>query len=505
MSSENNASGEDILSEEEVLRILENVKKPRDLAAVEHWLQGRNHLQSCLFDTPMKRSSDSSKATLQSTKASRPKELNFLISLSSLLHIDELTADKLLKEYCQQQILERQTTATLELESFSTLESVRDFFYCQQQYFWRILQELLRIDKDEDHWCYQIAHRSIQALISNNLLSTLLTRTNSLQNWQPITPSKSHFPSFSDSNTPLSPVLLDTQCSEFIGRHMLACTEFTVHELERALETLILLLYTHANLNLSQLESLMELAGRDSFSIPRGCAQLVKAIQGQEQGEGFAFRVPLLITRSGGLPWVEATYKRLGEQICFKYVTLFSETMQFWRAFQPIRENEEKPRHPLLESYNQSNMERFTANLQGKVVSCKDKENVHTVVLLLWGIFLEVFGGSGRAESVFLPRDFFQWVSQFNQSVRGFAGYDDELIDDESVGTKAEVLVKVAVTAGGMEGLVTVLSRVLGLATAINGDINATVSGNPNPHVNHGSCPTLYLILIIMIPLLTQT
>jgi hypothetical protein len=476
MFADNSSVGESIFRDEDVLAILGNAKITMNYTPIEGWLQDGSRIYSRLFDAPSRRSSEASKAQMQALKASRPKELIFLTSLSSLLLIDELTAEIVLKEYCQQQVLgsHNLTVATLELTSFITLENVRDFYYSQQQSLWKILQELLRIDKDEGHKCHSIAHKNISSLMNRDknkntdLLGILLSRIDTLQSWQPNVPSKSQFTSFEGSHPITANAVLDTRCSEFIGRHMLACSEFVAHELERALETLILLLYTHASLNQQQLESLIRNGSRDNYSVPRGCVQLLRALEGTVEFDA-PFRVPFSVTSIGGLPTVQATYRKIGEQISFKYITIFAESLQFWRALavQPLGSREEhKATHPLLDNYSQTDMEIFTSTLEGLVsnsLEClnSDGMNIRASILLLWSMFLEMFGNPMREETVVRPAEFKQWMSKGNYK-------DNNLVVSGSFGSRVDLIMEISLGAGGLEALVGVLSRVIRVGSTVS-------------------------------------
>ena len=470
---------EDIVLEEHVLRLLENASGAADLAIVDSWLNGGKRVQSSLLVAPIKEPSGSSRTSLQSMKSARPKELAFIISISTLLNIDELAAEILLTEYCQEQVQVlgiKEQTKTIDLEALTTLESVRNFYYDQQQYLWKILQELLRIDKDEDHHFQLIARNNIQFLIKNDLLSVLLARITRLQDWQPMNLAKSQFKAFLGIDAPFA--LLDNRCSDFIGRHMLASAEFAGNELERALETLILLLYTHASLNQSQLVCLMTYASRDAYSVPRGCVQLVQAILGQDD----TFTVPFSVYDKKGLPGVQAVFKKLGDVLALKYVIVFSESLQFWRALQPT--GDERQSHPLLVNYVQNDMERFTDTLrnqfEAKPKKGKNDVKVHAVMYFLWGVFLEVFGGARRTETVHRPPDFALWVgtNQSDQSDRyeddRYAGEGDEM---SPVGSTAEIVLSSAVSGGAVEALVSVLNRVIGLSTSsgVSGGLGAII------------------------------
>jgi hypothetical protein len=453
--------GDDFLSEEQVLRLLEDSLLPRDQENLKDWLDNGKRLQSSLFEDPLKVPSASSKASMKSTKE---PQLAFLLSLSSTLNIDELQAERLLMEYCEQQVLQSResTTRKLELESFSVLENVRDFYYNQQQYLWKILQELLRIDKEEDHSCCFLAKSNIQHLVNGDLLGTLLHRITQLQNWQPIILSKSQLAAFPGSIAPFA--LLDTRCSDFMVRHMLASAEFAVNELERALESLILLLYKHASLNQLQLETLMTNASRDSYSVPGGCIQLVKSILGQGDGP---FKVPFHVYNKEGLPTVESAYQSLAEKLSMKYIVIFSESLQFWRALQTSENWEERETHPLLENYDHGDTLRFTIHLFNSFDNLPKKsksehENVHTVTLFLWALFLEMFGCHKRAENVPRPEDFSSWLYDSN-SARNLVPNGSQRDDLLSARSIAELLLAKTLAAGALESFESILHRVIGL------------------------------------------
>ena len=488
MLPESAASEDDILFIKFVLHVLENVSEAGDLTAVEGWLKGGRRVQSSLLETPTKVPSESSKISLQTSKSSRSKELNFLLALSSLLHIDEAAADKLLEEYCQEQILgnREETTRTLDLESLSTLESVRNFYFDQQQYLWKILQELLRIDKDEDHQCRHIARENIQYLVSNNLPEIILARIKSLQNWQVHALTKMQFKSFLGTDvTPFA--LLDNRCSDFLGRHILASAEFVGNELVRALETLILLLYTSSSLNQSQLESLMLTAGRDAYGMPLGCVQVVEAILGKD----FTVRIPFLVYNKDGLPDVHAVHTKLGEQISLKYIIIFTESLQFWRFLQPLN-NEEKQTHPLLSDYIQNDMERFTTHFQNLFTSSVFKptktakgnfernlgSRVHNVLYFLWGLFLEMFGDVRRVKNILRPPEFISWI-QMNQSEHendnngNDVNYSNNSFNSSSSSTHLKLIPErilfETLSHSVIEDLISILSIVLGSTTDTHG------------------------------------
>ena len=465
MASESVSFSDDFLLEDQVLHLLVDASRSDDRDVLNVWLNNGCRLQSRLFEVPLKKPCESSKDALKSRKATRPLELSFLLSLSSTLCIDELECDILLQEYCKQQVLlsRDSTSGTLDFESFLVFENVRDYHYTQQQLLWKILQELLRIEKDEEHNCCFLARTNITHLMEKKLLNTLLVRISNLQDWVVTTPMKSQLTAFRGSAPPFA--LLDTRCSDFMGHHMLASAEFASNELERALETLILLLYTRANLNQLQLENLMIKAGRDSYAAPRGCLQLTQSILGQNEVPSAS---PFLVRQNNGLHSTHTMYYELGARLYMKYMVVFAESLQFWRSLQPAGIWEEREAHPLLDNYVQQDTERFTASLinQFDLLSNKssdESKTVHSVALFLWGLFLEMFGNSARAENVLRPQDFSLWACGTRSlSQNDSSSGRNEIIPPSRGGTAEKILLKTVDIAVG--GLVTIFGRVTGSA-----------------------------------------
>lgn len=463
MPSNDDSGYDDSLSEEQILRLLDHASRPADQKIIGDWLGCGKRLHSRLLEVlPL----DTSKLSHQSLE--RPIEQKFLTSLCSLLNIGESDASVLLSEYRKQNDLIG--SIELNLESFQVLENVRDFYYGQQHFLWKILQELLRIDKDEDHHCFSLARLNVQNLMSKDLLKILLARVRRLQNWQPTILSKSQFSAFSSSNP--STALVDTRCCDFIGRHQLTSAEFAANDMEITLETLILLLYTHCSLDFMQLDNLLTEAARDSYASPRGCKELVQSILG---GNDEPFKVPYLHSKKEGLPAVQAVYQKLDDAISMKYVVILAESLQFWRVLQPPVNWEELERHPLLDNYVHSSVIRFTTSLQstfGKLSKLDRKESceAHTTILFLWGLFLEMFGSHRGSEIVSIPPDFSAWVCGDIDSSDNFQvprGEENALtltLRNTKKGV-AESILSSTDAAGAIQALVCILTRVIGLST----------------------------------------
>ena len=465
MPSNDDSGYDDSLSEEQILRLLDHALRLADQKIIGDWLGCGKRLHSRLLEVlPL----DTSKLSHQSLEVTRPIEQRFLTSLCSLLNIGESDASVLLLEYRKHNDL--LGSIELNLESFQVLENVRDFYYGQQHFLWKILQELLRIDKDEDHHCFCLARLNVQNLMSKDLLKILLARVRRLQNWQPTILSKSQFSAFSSSNP--STALVDTRCCDFIGRHQLTSAEFAANDLEITLETLILLLYTHCSLDFTQLDNLLTEAARDSYASPRGCKELVQSILG---GNDEPFKVPYLHSKKEGLPAVQAVYQKLDDAISMKYIVIFAESLQFWRVLQPPVNWEELERHPLLDNYVHSSVIKFTTSLQSnfdKLSKLDRKESceAHTTILFLWGLFLEMFGSHRGSEIVSIPSDFSAWVCGDLDSSDNFQGPrgEENALTLTLRNTKkgvAESILSSTDAAGAIQALVSILTRVIGLST----------------------------------------
>jgi hypothetical protein len=457
---------DDSLSEEQILRLLDHALKPADQRIIGDWLGSGKRLHSRLLEALL---SDSSKLSYQSLDVTRPVEQQFLTSLCSVLNIGGSHASQLLSEYRKQNDL--LGSIELNLESFQVLEDVRNFYYTQQQFLWKILQELLRIDKDEDHHCFLLARSNVQYLMSKDLLKILLTRAKRLQHWQPTILSKSQFSAFSSSNPPSA--LVDTRCCDFIGRHQLSSAEFAANDLEITLETLILLLYTHCSLDFTQLETLLTDAARDSYGSPRGCKELVQSILG---GNDDPFKAPFQHSKKEGFPALQGVYKKLDDAISMKYIVILAESLQFWRVLQPPVNWEELGRHPLLDNYVHSSMKRFTTSLTTSFENLSKSDSMesceaHTTILFLWGLFLEMFGSLRGAESVSIPSDFSSWVcgDDSGDELKSTTSNQYALsIRSTKVGIAEQILSRTD-TAGALQSLVSILTRVIGLSTHTGG------------------------------------
>ena len=462
MPTNDDSGYDDSLSEEQILRLLDHALKPADQRIIDDWLGSGKRLHSRLLEALP---SDSSKLSHQSLDVTRPVEQQFLKSLCSVLNINGSHASQLLSEYRKENDL--LGSIELNLESFQVLEDVRNFYYTQQQFLWKILQELLRIDKDEDHNCFPLARSNVQYLMSKDLLKILLARAKRLQHWQPTILSKSQFSAFSSSNPPSA--LVDTRCCDFIGRHQLSSAEFAANDLEITLETLILLLYTHCSLDFTQLDNLLTDAARDSYSSPRGCKELVQSIMGGND-EPFQFQH----SKKEGFPALQGVYKKLDDAISMKYIVILAESLQFWRVLQPPVNWEELGRHPLLDNYVHSSMKRFTTSLITSFENLsksdsKESCEVHKTILFLWGLFLEMFGSLRGAESVSIPSDFSSWVcgddsgDELQSSTR-----DQYALRSTKIGIAEQVLSRTD-AAGALQALVSILTRVMGLSTHTGG------------------------------------
>lgn len=94
----------------------------------------------------------------------------------SLLNIDEIQCVHIWNSYLRGFVLDgKQKFDSLQFKSLDTIIQVRDFYFTQLQYTWKILQELIRIHGDSSHVYYESVTEYILKLLDRfNLIDIII-------------------------------------------------------------------------------------------------------------------------------------------------------------------------------------------------------------------------------------------------------------------------------------------------------------------------------------------
>jgi hypothetical protein len=80
--------------------------------------------------------------------------------------VDEIQSVHIWNAYTQKMTIDRTSNFDNSIfTSLSTITNVRDFYFSQRHYTWKILGELLRIERDESHLYNAIAYKYLDSLI----------------------------------------------------------------------------------------------------------------------------------------------------------------------------------------------------------------------------------------------------------------------------------------------------------------------------------------------------
>eukprot|EP01038_Epipyxis_sp_PR26KG_P005282 gene5282-7343_t len=314
-----------MLSEEEIRKVLEALSDENEgLSQAEEAL---HKISGSLYSKLFEKSSYTnppSKLVVSTTKvnleASSPKN-TFLKCLSESLHVNQSLCEEVWKDVFANEVCN--------IESFNSsvkaddLHSFRDRFLNNRHHTWLLLQELIKIELDEDHSFHTQASNTINSYIAKGLAEKLINHLLALQLWSPSMLKKQSFPSFDHK-----------EFSQFAIHHNSTWIREYFHEIDLTIDTLILLGYSKPFLNLKQLTKLLT----SKWMV--GLNPNLQCLLENTQHDTVLSNDLQIATQS----------------LSFKYILLFSECFQFWRIFQSEPHNTSSNSlvtelsHPLLTS-----------------------------------------------------------------------------------------------------------------------------------------------------------